>query len=179
MSYKSDTFEKELSYINNVKIREFTKKCLEAAPDYFFTIAASSTGKYHPAFALGESGLVRHTKAAVLFAQSLLELDFYHKVAEKHDEIIAALILHDSVKKGRNGSAFTVDKHPIFASELVRDVALENNIDDDFVNCIRGLIESHMGQWTKGILPEPKTIEQKFVHQCDFLASRKFIDVIF
>ena len=42
-----------------------------------------------------------------------------------------------------------------------------------------------MGQWNydsykqKEVLPKPKTAEQRFVHMCDYLASRKFIDVKF
>ena len=44
---------------------------------------------------------------------------------------------------------------------------------------------SHMGRWNTNeynpdiILPLPKTVEEKFVHMCDYLASRKFINVNF
>ena len=31
----------------------------------------------------------------------------------------------------------------------------------------------------KEVLPKPRTAEQRFVHMCDFLASRKFVDVKF
>ena len=47
------------------------------------------------------------------------------------------------------------------------------------------MIESHMGEWTvdpytkKEVLPKPRTAEQRFVHMCDYLASRKFLDVKF
>lgn len=61
---KQETFKKELSLIKNENIRNFVKEFLNTVPDYFFTVAASSTGKYHPNYALGEGGLVRHTKAA-------------------------------------------------------------------------------------------------------------------
>ena len=42
------------------------------------------------------------------------------------------------------------------------------------------LIASHMGQWnkTKSMeMPVPETPAQKFVHLCDYLASRKYIIV--
>ena len=40
------------------------------------------------------------------------------------------------------------------------------------------LIESHMGQWDYfGKFPTPKSSTQKFVHLCDFLASRKEVSV--
>ena len=41
-----------------------------------------------------------------------------------------------------------------------------------------------MGEWNKGKgndkdLPKPTTNAQKFVHMCDYLASRKDIEVLF
>lgn len=41
-----------------------------------------------------------------------------------------------------------------------------------------------VGQWntvrySKVVLPTPKTKYQKFVHLCDYLASRKFLEVNF
>ena len=46
------------------------------------------------------------------------------------------------------------------------------------------MIESHMGEWNTNsysnvVLPLPITKHQKFVHMCDYLASRKFINVKF
>ena len=34
----------------------------------FWTMPASTSGKYHPAHSLGQGGLIRHTRAVVLFA---------------------------------------------------------------------------------------------------------------
>jgi len=56
-----EIFEKELSQMTDSKAKEFTKQCLEKLPEYFFEVPASTTGKYHPEFSLGEGGLVRHT----------------------------------------------------------------------------------------------------------------------
>ena len=44
---------------------------------------------------------------------------------------------------------------------------------------IAELVESHMGEWNYSVLPKPKTDLQKFVHECDYLASRKFLEVNF
>ena len=44
-------------------------------PDYFFSVSASSTGKYHPSFSLGNGGLLRHTKVVVKIAYELLAID--------------------------------------------------------------------------------------------------------
>ena len=71
---KSDTFENELKYIKSDRIRESARTMLDLLPDYFYKIEASSTGKYHPPFSLGEGGLVRHVKVAVKFAYDLFTI---------------------------------------------------------------------------------------------------------
>ena len=49
---------------------------------------------------------------------------------------------------------------------------------------ISELIKTHMGPWTKDklgnkVLEYPKTDMQKFVHMCDYLSSKKFLNVEF
>ena len=61
---KVEVFENELVYIENEDIRDSLRTMIEKIPDYFFTIPAASTGKYHPQYAQGDGGLVRHTKVA-------------------------------------------------------------------------------------------------------------------
>lgn len=179
---KSKTFEKEISLITDNEIRNYIEKALEAAPDYFYTMPASSTGKYHPEYTLGEGGLVRHTKAAVKLANDLLQLELYQKLVPHRDEILAALILHDSVKKGRDGNKFTTIDHPLEASRLLKESVSTDVYDSEKISNICSYIESHMGQWNTDrsgteILPKPCSLEQKFVHLCDYLASRKYLTV--
>ena len=71
---KSDIFNVELSYIKDDKIRENAKIILNHLPDYFYEVQAASTGKYHPKYALGEKGLVRHVKAAVNIGYTLFTI---------------------------------------------------------------------------------------------------------
>jgi hypothetical protein len=52
------------------------------------------------------------------------------------------------------------------------------------IDFICSAIASHMGRFNTSeysdvILPLPKTPEEKFVHMCDFLASRKVININF
>lgn len=106
----------------------------------------------------------------------------YEHIKADWDCIISALILHDSVKKGNNGSTYTVHDHPIAAADFVVKMAGIRSIDESLIETICGLIRSHMGQWDTNayssvVLPKPKTASQKFVHMCDYLASRKFITV--
>ena len=68
MINKVNVFEKEINYVKNPRYKESAKKLIELLPDYFFEVPASSTGKYHPSFALNNGGLVRHTKVAVRLA---------------------------------------------------------------------------------------------------------------
>ena len=59
------------------------------------------------------------------------------------------------------------------------------SLEIDDLRKVCSMIESHMGEWTydnylkKEVLPRPRTAEQRFVHMCDYLASRKFLDVEF
>ena len=59
----------EIDFINDELLQEFIEFCVEEAPDYFFEMPASTTGKFHPAYTLGEGGLIKHTKAAVKIAK--------------------------------------------------------------------------------------------------------------
>ena len=65
---KTEQFKTEIGYIKNLRYQENIKILVELLPDYFFEIPASSTGKYHPSYALGDGGLVRHVKVAVRIA---------------------------------------------------------------------------------------------------------------
>lgn len=95
MKYK--VFENELKLINDDRLRANAKIILNNLPDYFYKIQAASTGKYHPTYALGEAGLVRHTKAAVNFATSLF--DIYKLDSNTKDLIIISLLIHDGLKR--------------------------------------------------------------------------------
>jgi len=179
---KNDIFSYELSQIKNVEIKKYAEQALQVLPDYFFIVAASSTGKYHPSYALGEGGLVRHTKAAVRFAVELFGNETVQNFTnDEKDMIITALILHDGCKHGLNGSSYTVSTHPLEVVKFLK----ENTTQDKYSEIIYSAISTHMGEWNKDykthkdILPTPKAKIQRFVHMCDYLASRKCFEVIF
>ena len=184
---KTDYFKKELEYIINVDYKEDLKFLINALPDYFFMVAASSTGKYHPSFSLGEGGLVRHTKVAVRIAYELLSnpcIGDKYTPREK-DLMIVALTLHDGIKHGIPEEKYTRADHPLLASKFVYDNKDNLKMSEEDVKFIMNVIESHMGPWNthpytkEEILPIPKNKYQNFVHMCDYLASRKFLDVKF
>ena len=184
---KQEVFKKEINYVKDTNRRKDLKTLINLLPDYFFEIPASSTGKYHPSFALGEAGLVRHTKVAVRIAHELLENNTVGmKFTDKDkDLIIMALTLHDGLKSGLEHSKYTKFDHPLLASKFIMENKSKLSLDIDDIRKMCSMIESHMGEWTydsyqkKEVLPKPRTAEQRFVHMCDFLASRKFLDVKF
>lgn len=157
-----------LEKIEHPTIKKFVMDALYYyVPDSFFYIPASSSGKYHPTYSLGTGGLVRHTMAALYFAEELFPLYEGEFTSRQKDYIRAALILHDTRKPSKT--------HPIEVKlmlEPLRDKYAR--IFDQVID----LIESHMGQWDYfGKFPTPKSSTQKFVHLCDFLASRKEVSV--
>lgn len=179
---KTNYFMTELNYINNLNVRKSLEIMIEKIPDYFFKIEAASTGKYHPEYACGEGGLVRHTKAVVKIAEELFGI--YKFDDHTKDLIIMACIMHDSLKKGMEESEYTLWEHPILASNFIRDNKNELLLSDEDIEFVCGCIASHMGRfniskYSNIILPLPKTKEQKFVHMCDYLASRKVINIKF
>ena len=184
---KIELLKKEINFVKDSSKRKDLKTLIGLLPDYFFKVPASSTGKYHPEFALGDGGLVRHTKVAVRIAVELLNNNTVGAKFTDSDKdlIIMALILHDGVKSGMEHSKYTKFDHPLLVSKLIMENKDKVSLDIDDLRKLCSMIESHMGEWTfdsyqqKEVLPKPRTAEQRFVHMCDFLASRKFLDVKF
>lgn len=183
---KSLKFSKELEYIKSEKIKNACQKMIELLPDYFFEVPASSTGKYHPDYALGEGGLLRHTKAAVRIAYELLNDpcigDKYTQ--DEKDLMIMALILHDGLKSGLNHEKYTRFDHPILIADYIMDNEEELGFEVEEIEFLCDVVKTHMGSWTTDydgveVLEKPKTKYQNFVHMCDYLASRKCLLVPF
>ena len=182
---KKDVFKEELDRFTNEKVRISAEILLERLPDYFYHIPASSTGKNHPAYALGEGGLVRHVKAAMMFLEEMFRDSAFGEYDEYTKDLIRmTLLLHDGFKSGYENSGHTVHSHPLIMSDVIlynRERLLISNQEAEFV---ASLIRSHMGPWTTSpssdkILPLPKTREELLVHLCDYVASRKMFNVEF
>mgnify|MGYP001297323460 CR=1 FL=1 len=179
-------FKEELSYILNPKIREFAEKAVDSLPDYFFMIPASSTMRYHPAYALTDGGLLKHTKAAIRIAVELFRTDLWKFTEDEKDLIIAGIMVHDGFKSGVIKEKYTRADHPnIVVSELSKNEELHSLIPEDQFNFFCENIKSHMGKWNmtfdtkQEILEKPKSTAQRFFHLCDYLASRKCLEFNF
>lgn len=198
-------FSQELNYISNTNIRQFARFLLTRVPEWFFHVPASSTGKYHPSYALGEGGLVRHTKAAIGIYHALAEAEiplFYlhdtpfggNTVTELNDACYLALMFHDCMKLGTGDNPqSTVHEHPLLAADFMEAKFREFFYEHDFdmtdaiiVQDAERAIRSHMGEWniskcSSTILPTPLASDwtAKLVHLCDLLASRKQLEYQF
>lgn len=179
--------DQELLLIKNDTIRTLTRAVLDAAPNCFWTMPASTTGKYHPAHALGEGGLIRHTKAVVHLTVHLLAMEGIDPENTLYDTAIAAAILHDCCKKADH-ERWTAFDHPLRAANLIETTydsiadTLPREWDDirrlACMRTIRALVSSHMGRWNIDTrsgteLPRPLTPLARLIHTADYLASRK------
>lgn len=185
---KVKIFDSILSTIENEDIRYFAEQCIETIPDYFWEVGASSTGKYHPQYALGELGLARHTCALVRFLNHILNVDcFGNKFTSREKDLMrVAGMMHDTRKSGDDEAyvknKYTKFAHPLLAANEIR--TLIGFISEEELELVASTIESHMGQWntdkrSKVLLPLPENKYQKMLHLADYLASRKDIEVLF
>ena len=170
-------FTRELSYIQDEKLKEFAKALIINADDYFFTMPASTSGKYHPDFARGNGGLIRHTKAVAFFTYEIVrsELVFGNTITpEQGDLLVIAAIAHDMKKAGNNVTGHTVKEHPALAAEYVRAIAEENPdiITEEQAKYIARVVRSHMGPWSD---VKPVAREELIVYYADYISSRKEI----
>lgn len=171
-------FRKEIEMIKDETLRNMVYGYMaDATPDYFWTDGASSSGKYHPAFSQGEGGLVRHTKAVVMFADELLRMSSYAYMREIYkDYVIAACIIHDTAKYGM--TEFDKSEYANHAKNaaLAFEVYCKerNYTPSEF---LLNAVAAHMGQWSTEREDRPFTSIDRCVHMADYMASRSFLDI--
>jgi len=178
-----DSFENE-------DIKEFCELVVSDLPQYWWNIPASSTGKYHPSYSLGESGLLRHSISVVRFLNWYLELEQNQNkfTGRERDLLKIAALVHDGKKSGESDEAketYTVFEHPLLMADEIR--AYKGNrhrVSNEEIEYIASAIETHMGEFntnrkSKTALPKPQTPAQELIHLCDYLSSRKDLEMSF
>ncbi|MBQ6323653.1 MAG: hypothetical protein IJI22_02340 [Bacilli bacterium] len=183
---REEMFLDELSYISSDELGEALVNIINMLPEYWLEKPASSTGKYHPDYALGEGGLLRHSKAAMRIGYELLSNPV---IGEKYtprekDLLLMSLLVHDGLKLGNPEEKYTRFDHPILMADFIVENQEELGLTKEDAKFMAEVIKTHMGAWTTDyngneVLEKPKTKYQNFVHMCDFLASRKCILVPF
>ncbi len=183
---KVEILRHEINYIQNERIRKSCEVFVSMLPDYFFKVAAASTGKYHPAFANGEGGLVRHSKVAAYILNEIISTKTFGAdfTSDEKDLLRFAILVHDGFKHGITEEQYTKHEHPLICATCFRAAKDKMNLTDEEIEYVASAIESHMGEWNTNsysnvILPLPKTSAQKIVHLADFLSSKKILDVKF
>lgn len=163
--------------IPNIKIRNAVKDFLDTrVPDYFWLIAATSTGLNHPTFSKSVCGLVRHTVVAANYAANLYNSKIVYSLfapfsREDLSFVLAAILLHDTFKLGYKDNGRTVYSHGSIAADEFYDFATkETTIEKDDIEIICNAISSHMGRWGRN---QPESHIDKFVSLCDYLSAQK------
>lgn len=180
---KIKMFINEIGDIKDADLKAFATELIANADDYFFVVPASSSGKYHPPFDLGDGGLVRHTRLVAYMARSLAESYCFSDYDT--DCLIVAALAHDIKKQGNGDTGHTVWDHPILAMHYVQEIYGKTNfnVPADTIEKISNAVSSHMGKWgneprfCKGNtpLPMPVTEFDKALQAADYVASRKEI----
>lgn len=176
----------------NDDIKKFCKLIVGELPLYWWEVPASSTGKYHPSYALGEGGLMRHSISVVRFVNWFFDLEQNNieYTSRERDLLRCAALVHDGRKSGASDDVketFTVFNHPLLMRDEIRKYIDSDIINSEEIEFIAHCIESHMGQWNTSnrkkdegiVLPKPMDKYQKLIHFADYLASRKSLEVQF
>jgi hypothetical protein len=168
--------ERFMELIVNDHLRSVARRFFLEAPDYFFVIPASSSGKYHWATELG--GLVDHVLMGMHCAHELART--FGLSRRETDLAIVAMAGHDCLKYGIDYGYEYHDMHPFLPRSYYKrrlDDLLTNPAELDI---IFNAIERHMGNiangdWTSVGRIKPDTYLEQVVHLADFMASRKDI----
>lgn len=177
-------FANELFSISDNNLREFAARLIINAPEYFFTVPASSSGKYHPYFAREEGGLVKHTRCVVFYA--ICNAESFDFTQNEKDLLIIAAIAHDINKQGipnfERRKAHTVWEHPELASEYILKMQTKypHLISIENAKQIANAVLCHMGKWAhhpeyvknKKQYPMPNTLFENALQSADYIASR-------
>ena len=182
---RTQVFNKELSLIQDNLLRSFARQTLLYLPKTFWTVPASSTGKYHPEWANEKGGLVTHTRKAVEYFVSMhpdfIKANPGYDAEQTLDCGIVALIFHDAFKYGYSGNnTYTCKNHAHYAAawyQLMGNTYQEQlDLSINFLRkteTISGLIRTHMGPYDPMEYTAQKMSPlQMLVHQADLLASR-------
>lgn len=178
-----------LSTIKNEDIRKFAFVLLNNIPEYIWQVPASSTGKYHPEYSLGEGGLMRHQIAVVRFLNFFFELEQYNsKMTDREMDLMRVCgLVHDCMKSGTQkdfeANKYTKFDHPLQIAAFIKkyDGKYLTSEEIEFMSCV---VSKHMGQWNEDkktgvLLPKPNERFSRMLHVADYLASRKCLTMDF
>lgn len=180
---KRKVFEVASANFETADVKDYFIDMSEFIPDYFYTIPASTSGKYHSAQQCGICGELIHTFMIQACWDMLLELDSIKEDiapdAHTRDLIRCFPFLHDSVKCGKERGRYTVPEHPKLAATLIHESHPNHDISPEDKQFLAGMVATHSGQWNTNrkkevILPVPRTLTEKLGHYTDMFCSRAY-----
>lgn len=178
---KRKVFEVAAVNFETSDVKAYFLDMSEFIPDYFFTVPASTSGKYHSAQQCGICGQLIHAFMMQACWDMLLELNSIREDiapdAHTRDLIRCFPFLHDCVKCGKEGGKYTVPEHPKLAANLIHESHPKHDISPEDKQFLAGMVATHSGQWNKNrkgetILPTPRTLAEKIGHYTDMFCSR-------
>lgn len=182
-----EMFDEILATIENDDLRYFAAKCVNRIDPWFWIAPAASSGKFHPRTSLGDGGLMRHTISVVRFLNYILEVESIRSqfTSRERDIMRIAAMMHDSKKSGNQEdyerNKQTKFEHPILAANFVNSIG-DGLIPEEELKLCSDIISTHMGQFNTSkrsdvVLPKPENKYEILVHMCDYISSRKDIEV--
>lgn len=175
---KVSCFANELASITDNNLKEFVSIILEGTDDWFYHDPASTSGRYHPKFALGDGGLIRHTRAVVYWVKEIARSEMFNVNARQTELLVAGAIMHDIRKHTATGGY--IAKHARAAHDLVIETQAQNNnlLSADEAKYIAEAVSTHMGIWgVRDGERKPTSDSEKLLHLADLMASRKEISL--
>jgi len=157
----------------------------ETIPWQFFVAPAASSGKHHPVWQNMHGGLVRHTMEMCVLAPQIASI--YPELTDKDqkptkeamDIILAAIILHDSLKNGLPWGKWTIKNHHEVAANQWDEAAEKARLDDHTRDSVFEAIFWHAGRWTQYWDTDQMTPFAWVVHITDMVTSAKELETIY
>ena len=185
--FQRDMIANIIDDLETDEVKKLAMAVIQDLPEYWYDVAASSSGKYHPAYTVGPHGLFIHSVVVLKFASYMLEIEQYKTQfkPEERDAIKLGAFCHDGNKHGTDSHGHTIFSHPIVMAESVRKYKGKGIASDEIIEFVANLIETHMGEWNTNkrepntILPKPTSLGQQLLHLADYLASRKDVEIHF
>ena len=186
---KVKVFQQLLDKFENEDMRLYCEDMIKTIPNYIFSIASSSTGKYHNVTQCKPHGQIYHVWLYGIIMNYILDLEYIRKrvlitrFSKIRDCIRCAVIFHDALKRGI-WETHTVHEHPLLAASWIKAQRPWHDISWFHKRFISRLVSIHSGQWRTSAysdikLPRISNKIEFLFHLGDYLASRKDIDLVF
>lgn len=162
----------QLNEIKDLEIKNFVKTALDNAPEEFWHIACSGTGKFHPPENQGDAGLIRHLIKCVITAKDLCS---YFNLNEKDaDIVLASVILHDIQKNGNPYGSSTHPEHGKIGADFLDKFQLKEPEKTEIKNAVRYHMNRFTGTKEDIERANNPTKKELIVQMTDMFCSRKY-----